>query len=128
MADAEHAEYGGSGTHVVSLLSCSLRDNTIDIELRPGTALRRVYGSPVAQERTTCNYGLEPAFDYIASTGGLRVAAIDGTGEVRAIEHESHPFFVATLYQPQLSSEPGRPHPIWAAFVNAVLGAPVVTS
>jgi len=123
VADADHAEYGGNGTHVISLLSCSLADNTIEIEIRPGTSLRNIYGSPVVQERTTCNYGLEPAFAYVASTGGLRVAAIDSTGEVRAVEHESHPFFVATLYQPQLSSLPGRPHPIWSAFIAAVLSS-----
>ena len=55
-----------------------------------------------------------------ASSHGMTVAAIDDTGEVRAIERPDHPFFVATLYQPQLSSAPGRPHPIWTAFVQAV--------
>ena len=29
------------------------------------------------------------------------------------------PFWLATLYQPELSSPPGRPHPLIEAFVAA---------
>ena len=49
------------------------------------------------------------------------VAATDDDGEVRAVERPDHPFFVATLYQPQLTSSHERPHPIWTGFVDAVL-------
>jgi CTP synthase (UTP-ammonia lyase) len=52
----------------------------------------------------------------------MQVAAIDETGEVRAVERVDHPFFVGTLYQPQLTTAPGRPHPIWRAFVAALAG------
>ena len=80
-----------------------------------------MYGNAATvRERTTCNYGLAPDLAYIAASHGMAVAASDDTGEVRAIERTHHPFFVATLYQPQLSSAPGRPHPIWRAFVQAV--------
>ena len=39
--------------------------------------------------------------------------------EPRAIESQAHRYFVATLFQPQLSSEPGKPHPIIVAFLRA---------
>ena len=32
------------------------------------------------------------------------------------------PFFVATLFQPQLSSRPGQPHPVVAGFLRASAG------
>ena len=32
-----------------------------------------------------------------------------------------HPFFVATQAHPELKSRPTRPHPLFAAFVNAAL-------
>lgn len=57
----------------------------------------------------------------MANDHGLRVSAIDDTGEVRAIERTDHPFFVATLYQPQLRSSAEDPHPIFVGFVDAVL-------
>ena len=50
----------------------------------------------------------------------MRIGAIDGTGEVRAVERTDHPFFLATLYQPQLSTGPETPHPVLSGFVEAV--------
>ncbi len=120
ISDATHAEYGNQGTHIVTLLGCSLDNQSIDIDLAPASRLAGWYGSTRATERTTCNYGLEPAYASIASTAGMSAVAHDATSEVRAIELANHPFFVGTLYQQQLSSAPGRPHPIWRAFVEAI--------
>jgi CTP synthase (UTP-ammonia lyase) len=49
----------------------------------------------------------------------MRIAATDATGEVRAIERNDHPFFVATLYQPQLGSTLGSPHPVFIGLLDA---------
>ncbi len=121
IADATHAEYGRPGTAVVTALACSLVDAEIEVMFTPGSRLAACYGRASALERTTCSYGLEPAFGHLASEGGLSVAATAAAGDVRAVERPDHPFFVATLYQPQLSSTRERPHPIWTAFVDAVL-------
>jgi CTP synthase (UTP-ammonia lyase) len=121
IADAVHAEYGAPGTSIVSLLACSLAGKTITIELAAASRLRAVYGCETAAERTTCSYGLDPRYAGIASRHGIRVAATDDTGEVRAVERVDHPFFVGTLYQPQLTSSAAQPHPIFAAFVAAVV-------
>ena len=118
--DATHAEYGDEGTEIITLLACSLADNTIEIDIPANTHLAKIYDATNALELTTCNYGLEPEFAYIAHQAGMRVAAVDDTGEVRAIELHDHPFFVATLYQPQLTSAVNAPHPIWAAFLAAI--------
>jgi len=117
--DAVHAEYGLAGTPVVTLLSCSLAESQIDISITPNSRLAEIHGVLVATEQTNCNYGLEPSFAHIAFSGGLTVSAVDNTGEVRAIERAGHPFFVATLYQPQRTSGPDAPHPLWTAFVRA---------
>jgi CTP synthase (UTP-ammonia lyase) len=47
------------------------------------------------------------------------VSARGAQGEIRAIESPAHRFFVATLFQPQLSSEPSKPHPIIIEFLRA---------
>jgi CTP synthase (UTP-ammonia lyase) len=49
----------------------------------------------------------------------MRVAAVDNTGEVRAIERPDHPFFMGTLYRPQLRSQPGAPHPVFTGLLKA---------
>ncbi len=118
--DATHAEYGESGTAVISLLACSLQDKTITVELTPGSQLAAHYGALQAVESTTCSYGLAPEMQHIANEHGMRVAAIDETAEVRAIERIDHPFFIGTLYQPQLRSAPDRPHPVFLEFLRAV--------
>lgn len=132
IADATHAEYATHaehrppatpGTPVVTLLACSLPDNEIDVELRTDSVLARLHGTGRVRERTTCNYGLEPTMASIASKAGMIVAATDDTGEVRAVERPDHPFFLATLYVPQLSSAPHRPHPVFSGFVDAVRAA-----
>jgi CTP synthase (UTP-ammonia lyase) len=120
IADATHGEYGEPGTPIVTLLACSLYGSTIKIEIEPEARLGVIYGMRTAFEQTTCNYGLEPTHAGIASAHGMRVAAVDDTQEVRAVERTDHPFFIATLYQPQLTSAPGLPHPLLRAFVAAI--------
>jgi CTP synthase (UTP-ammonia lyase) len=50
---------------------------------------------------------------------GFPVVARGPQGEIRALESPTHRFFLATLYQPQLSSTAKSPHPVVQAFVQA---------
>lgn len=47
------------------------------------------------------------------------VVARGTRGEVRAVELPNHRFFLATLFQPQLSSTPDTAHPVVVAFLRA---------
>ncbi len=122
IADATHAEYGAGGKPVITLLSCSLQDQTITVDLAPESRLAALYGRTRSVERTTCSYGLAPEVQHIANEHGLSVSATDETGEVRAIERADHPFFIGTLYQPQLSSSLGAPHPVFLGLLAATAG------
>lgn len=123
IADAAHAEYGPGGTPVITLLECSLQDQSITVELAPGSLLATLYGAERAVEHTTCSYGLSSELQHIAGEHGMRIAATDSTGDVRAIERADHPFFVATLYQPQLRSRPGAPHAVFTGLLDAAYSA-----
>lgn len=125
VVDAAHAEYGGGGTPVISALACSLVESEIEIDIVPGTRLAGIHPSLHATEPTNCSYGLAPDFDHIAATAGLVVCARDDTSEVRAVERPDHPFYLATLYQPQRRSTTDAPHPLFVAFVEAVAGGSV---
>lgn len=117
---ATHAEYGLGGTEVISLLACSLQGQTITVELAPGSRIAELYGVLQAVEHTACSYGLAPKMQHIASEHGMRAVAVDDTGEVRAVERTDHPFFMATLYQPQLRSTPSTPHPVFVGLLRSV--------
>jgi CTP synthase (UTP-ammonia lyase) len=116
--DASHAEYGAGGTAVITALSCSLQGREIVVDLAPDSMLARLHGSTRVIEKTTCDYGLAPNMQDLAGEHGMSVAGRDDTGEVRAIERADHPFFMGTLYQPQLTSTPERPHPLFVALVR----------
>ena len=70
-------------------------------------------------ETYQCNFGLNPAYRKEIEVGGMRVAGLDEQGEVRVIEIPSRRFYVATLFVPQLSSSPERPHPLVISFLRS---------
>jgi CTP synthase (UTP-ammonia lyase) len=82
-----------------------------------GSRLREIYGSESVEEGYHCNYGLNPAYEKLLSP--LRISARDDQGEVRAIELQDHPFFIATLFQPERRALTGGLHPLVAAFIEA---------
>jgi CTP synthase (UTP-ammonia lyase) len=88
------------------------------VRLSPGTIAARAYGSQESAEEFRCNFGLNPEYREQVEKGGLQVTGLDENGEVRIVELRGHPFFVATLFLPQLSSRPGGPHPLILAFLK----------
>ena len=105
---------------VIAPLSCGLVEVTGDIRLVPGSRLARLYGSLEASEGYHCNYGLNPRYAGRLESGPLKVAARDGAGEIRAVELEGHPFFFATLFQPERSALHDRSHPLIVEFARQV--------
>ena len=90
-----------------------------EIRLRPGSYLHSFYTQDVVTEEFFCNFEVNPEYEWAAMEAGFPVVARGPQGEIRAIESPTHHFYVATLYQPQLSSKAGRPHPLVLAFVQA---------
>lgn len=81
----------------------------------------QAYRKREVTEQFHCNYGLNPQFRDKVSTGKLKVTGVDLEGEVRIVELSDHPFYVATLFLPQISSRPDRPHPLIVAYLKAAL-------
>lgn len=90
-----------------------------EIRLRPGSYLHSFYREETVVERFHCNYEVNPEYEWAAMEAGFPVVARGTQGEIRAIESSTHRFFIATLFQPQLSSEPSKPHPLIMAFLHA---------
>jgi CTP synthase (UTP-ammonia lyase) len=89
-----------------------------DLHGRPGTRAGRAYGASRATERYYCNFGLNPEYLRQLESAGLETSGTDTDGEVRIVELAGHRFFVGTLFVPQVSSSPERPHPLVLAFVE----------
>ena len=89
------------------------------IRLRPGSYLAGYYGKDLVEEEYFCNFEVNPEFEWTAMEAGFPIVARGEQEECRAIESPTHQFFIATLFQPQLSSKPKHPHPLVLAFVQA---------
>ncbi len=119
--DAGHAECtDGGGRMVVTPLACGLVETKDLVHLREGSVLRGAYGCDTIEEGYRCSYGLSESFRRELTNGALRVVAEDANGDVRALELAGHPFFVATLFQPERRALAGEVPPIVAAFVAAI--------
>jgi CTP synthase (UTP-ammonia lyase) len=122
ISDAEHEETAADGSRMlISKLSCSLMSQSQTVRVKPGTRAHRAYGRTEIVEQFTCNYGLNPDYQREIETAGLHVAGAGQDGEARIVELDHHPFFVATLFVPQLSSSPAQPHPLLTAYLTAAL-------
>ena len=76
-------------------------------------------------EQYYCNFGVNPDKVPLLRKGPLQITGSDAEGEVRVVELPDHPFFVGTLFVPQLRSTPERPHPLVTAFIRAAGRIPV---
>ncbi|MFZ0480160.1 MAG: hypothetical protein WAL71_13530 [Terriglobales bacterium] len=89
------------------------------IHLRHGSSLASYYREEVVEEEFFCNFEVNPDFEWTAIEAGLPIVARGECGECRAVESPAHSFFIATLFQPQLTSCEDKPHPLVIAFVEA---------
>jgi CTP synthase (UTP-ammonia lyase) len=118
--DAEHAESSPDAARaVISPLTCGVLDDEGSVRLFPGTRLAAAYGVSEATEEYLCRYGVNPAFREALVAGPLRAAGEDASGDLRAVELDGHPFFVATLFQPERAALKGTLPPLVVAFVRA---------
>ena len=121
--DAEHAETAPDAARAVVVpLSCALVEVRDAVDLVAGSRCERAYGVARIEEGYHCRYGLGAAFRAAIEGGPLRIAAFDDAGDVRALELDGHPFFVATLFQHERAALDGRCPPLVRAFVDAVAG------
>ncbi|MHB1632184.1 MAG: CTP synthase C-terminal region-related (seleno)protein [Acidithiobacillus sp.] len=118
--DAEHAETAPDAQRaVISQLECSLVEAKGQVRFSPNSRIASAYRVSEAVEGYRCRYGLNLAFRKALLTGPLRATAEDESGEVRGIELDTHPFFVATLFQPERGALAGKPVPLATAFLQA---------
>jgi CTP synthase (UTP-ammonia lyase) len=110
----------GRGSAVIVELECSLVGHEGPITYAPGTLIARIAGVDRSLERYHCSYGI--AADYIATleAAGVVFGAHDQDGAPRALELRDHPFFLGTLFQPELAGDGTRAHPVIRAFAEAI--------
>ncbi len=120
LADAHHAEYDPYASVLfVSRLACSLVGKRMAVSLRPGTLASHLYERDSIEENYYCNFALNPEHQPQLEQAGMTVSGSDADGAARIVELPAHPFFLGTLFVPQVVSTAERPHPLILGFVEA---------
>ena len=97
------------------------------MQIIPGTLTYQAYGSKTAVEQFQCNYGLNEEYRNHLIMGDFKIAGIDADENVRIVELTHHPFFIATLFLPQLTSTPQLPHPVIKAYLKTINARPTLS-
>jgi CTP synthase (UTP-ammonia lyase) len=117
LATAQHGENNPSSEDLLIVpLACSLAGHEAAVRVTADSLAGRVLGATRTVERYFCAYGLDPSRLDELRAGGMCFTGFDDEGEVRVAELPAHPFFLATLFQPELAADP---HPMVRAFAAA---------
>ncbi|OXM62879.1 MULTISPECIES: CTP synthase [Amycolatopsis] len=102
----------------------TMRLGAYPAKLKPGSQVAKAYGSTDVSERHRHRYEVNNAYRKRLSDAGLVFSGTspdDRLVEFVELPAEVHPFFVGTQAHPELKSRPTRPHPLFDAFIDAVV-------
>ncbi|MCQ4041003.1 hypothetical protein ACFOSC_09825 [Streptantibioticus rubrisoli] len=118
---AENTARSSTEEALIVPLACSLVGHEAAVLVTPGSQAGQLIGTERTLERYHCNYGPNPRYLDTLRRHGLRFTGTDEAGDVRIAELPEHPFFLATLFQPELHGDGTRPHPIIRGLASAAV-------
>ncbi|ASR37088.1 CTP synthase [Prauserella marina] len=102
----------------------TMRLGAYPAKLVAGTQVAKAYGVREVSERHRHRYEVNNAYRKQLAKAGLVFSGTspdDRLVEFVELPEDEHPFFVGTQAHPELKSRPTRPHPLFDAFVKAVV-------
>ncbi|WLG86260.1 CTP synthase [Pseudomonas cucumis] len=117
--DAEHGETSPDATRaLLTPLTCSMVEAVDSIHLLEGSLIAKAYKNAEIREGYRCRYGVNPEFERELLKQQLHAVGHDSAGGLRAVELKDHPFFVATLFQPERAALKGILPPLVRALIE----------
>ena len=90
--------------------------------LQPGSIAAEAYGTDQVSERHRHRYEVNNAYREKLQAFGVEFSGISPDGRlVEIAEIKDHPFMVGSQFHPEFLSRPNRPHPLFKAFITAVI-------
>jgi CTP synthase (UTP-ammonia lyase) len=119
LTNADHAESNpAAALPLIAPLPCALRETESRIHLNPGSRARAIYERAEISEPFNCGFGLNPQHHQLFCKTALKITGVGDDGIARVVELDDHPFFMATLFQPERSAFNNTPHPLIVAFLQ----------
>ncbi len=136
---AMSTEFNKQTPHPVIALITEWRDQTGDTEERSedsdkggtmrlgaqavtlikGSLAARSYGKTEIEERHRHRYEVNNNYREQLSAAGLRFSGVSVDDLVEMIEIPDHPFFLASQFHPEFTSNPRDGHPLFKSFITA---------
>ena len=95
-------------------------------ELAEGSLARGAYGdAPEVSERHRHRFEFNNTYREAFQENGMRFSGLSPNGQlVEIAELVDHPFMLGTQFHPEFLSRPNEPHPLFTAFIKALLQPP----
>lgn len=120
IADATSAEFDPNAPRLMlTPLKCDIAGKKMQVTIQANTLAYHFYGNNTVMEEYYCHFGINPVYRSAIEEAGLKITGYDAEGEPRIFELPTHRFFLASLFVPQTSSTPERPHSLVKGFLNA---------
>ncbi|PZC49284.1 MAG: CTP synthase [Chloroflexi bacterium] len=85
-----------------------------------GSRAQAAYGADTVDERHRHRWEFNNAYRDALASAGLQASGVSPDGRlVEIAELRDHRFMLGSQFHPELRSRPGRPHPLFAAFMAA---------
>ena len=105
-------------------LGGSMRLGDYDTSLASGSIAEKLYGTSEITERHRHRFEVNNDYRDLLERKGLRISGTSYNNTlVEVVELPDHPYFVASQAHPEFLSRPHRPHPLFAGFIKASIGA-----
>ena len=91
-------------------------------ELLPGTQAAAAYGESLVMERHRHRFEVNNRYRDVLAGAGMVFSGMSPDGRLVEIgELAGHPFMLGSQFHPEFRSRPTRPHPLFQAFIRAVV-------
>jgi len=103
-----------------SELGGTMRLGAQKVSLAEGSLAARSYGSTSIEERHRHRYEVNNNYREQLSKAGLRFSGLSVDDLVEMVELPGHPWFLASQFHPEFTSNPRDGHPLFKSFIAAV--------
>jgi CTP synthase len=100
-------------------LGGTMRLGAQQIRLQPGSAARAIYGQDEIRERHRHRYEVNNNYRDRLASAGMQFCGLSPDDLVEMVELPDHPWFVASQFHPEFTSNPRDGHPLFTSFVSA---------
>ncbi len=98
----------------------TMRLGAQQISLVPGSLAADMYGAETIEERHRHRYEVNNNYRERLEEAGLRFSGLSVDDLVEMVEIPDHPWFLASQFHPEFTSNPRDGHPLFKGFITAV--------